>query len=68
MLNAREQVNPTLVIKTRADLAQALSDLKFYGDLAITKGQSLEMDLWAEVGKVVAPRSVKAPREPVEIP
>ena len=54
----REQVNPTLVIKTRQDLDQAISDLKFYAGLALTKGQFLEMDLWAEVGKVVAPRSV----------
>jgi len=59
MLTAlKEQVNPTMVIKNRADLKQALSDLEFYAGLAITKGESLEMDLWAEVGKVVAPRSI----------
>ena len=59
MLTAtREQVNPTTVIKTRADLKQALSDLEFYAGLAITKGEVLEMDLWAEVGKVVAPRNI----------
>jgi len=67
MLTAtKEQVNPTLVIRTRADLKQAMSDLEFYANLAITKGESLEMDLWAEVGKVVAQRSVtkKATEEP----
>lgn len=59
MLTAtKEQVNPTMVIKTRADLKQAISDLEFYGGLALTKGESLEMDLWAEVGKVVAPRTI----------
>lgn len=59
MLTAtKEQVNPTMVIKTRADLKQAMSDLEFYAGLALTKGESLEMDLWAEVGKVVSPRTI----------
>lgn len=59
MLTAtKEQIAPPSVIKTRAELKQALSDLEFYGGLAITKGEVLEMDLWAEVGKVVAPRTI----------
>lgn len=41
------------VITTEFDLAQAVSDLRFYFELAKKRGESVTVELWTEKGRVV---------------
>lgn len=49
----QEQITAPFVVRTREQLKEAIRDLEFFGNLAITKGTTLEVELWAERGAVV---------------
>jgi len=51
-----EQLCPPIRVETEFDLNQAISDLRFYWNLARHKGVAFEVELWAKRGSIVAPQ------------
>ena len=53
-----EQIAPVIVVDSEFALNQAISDLKFYWNLARQKNQSFEIEIWANQGAIVLPQHI----------